>query len=256
MTRTPGCCRRTASICLTREPHVHRAVALPEDQARALELVARQAAERLERIPDDHLVERHAHLPRGVAAEVLVRQEQDLLALLPAPLQRRRGVRRGADGAAALADERLDRRGGVDVGDRHRARGHAHLLQLGPADLELIRRDHVGHRAAGGEVRQDDLLVRQPEDVGALGHEVHAAEDDVLGARVLGDLARELERVAGVVGEADHLVALVVVAEDDESIAERARAPRRCAWPSPRPTARGSAREGVAARGGSPSRPR
>ena len=46
---------------------------------------------------------------------------------------------------------------------------------------------------------------------------------------MLGDLARELERVAGVVGEPDHLVALIVVAEDDEAIAERARAPRRCA---------------------------
>ena len=31
----------------------------------------------------------------------------------------------------------------------------------------------------------------------------------------------ELERVAGVVGELDHLVALVVVAEDDEAAAER-----------------------------------
>ena len=33
--------------------------------------------------------------------------------------------------------------------------------------------------------------------------------------------ARELERVAGVVGELDHLVALVVMAEDDEPVAER-----------------------------------
>ena len=50
---------------------------------------------------------------------------------------------------------------------------------------------------------------------------MHAAEDDVVGRRVLGDLARQLERVAGVVGEPDHLVALVVVAEDDEAVAER-----------------------------------
>ena len=33
--------------------------------------------------------------------------------------------------------------------------------------------------------------------------------------------ARELQRVADVVGELDHLVALVVVAEDDEPVAER-----------------------------------
>ena len=36
-----------------------------------------------------------------------------------------------------------------------------------------------------------------------------------------GDRARELERVAGVVGELDHFVALIVMAENDESLAER-----------------------------------
>ena len=70
------------------------------------------------------------------------------------------------------------------------------------------------------------LLVRHRQDVGALRHEVHAAEDDVVGVRVLRDRVGELERVAGVVGELDHFVALVVMAEDDEAIAER-RARRR-----------------------------
>ena len=63
------------------------------------------------------------------------------------------------------------------------------------------------------------------EDVRALGHEVDAAEDDELGVLVLADALRELPRVAGVVGELDHLVALVVVAEHDETLAERR--PRR-----------------------------
>ena len=67
--------------------------------------------------------------------------------------------------------------------------------------------------------------MREPEDVRALGHEMHAAEHDVLGLRMPGDLTRELEGVAGVVREADHLVALVVVAEDDEALAQRT--PRR-----------------------------
>ena len=43
---------------------------------------------------------------------------------------------------------------------------------------------------------------------------------------MLGDRVGELERVAGVVGELDHFVALVVMAEDDEAVAER-RARRR-----------------------------
>ena len=97
----------------------------------------------------------------------------------------------------------------------------AHRLEFLPADLELVGVGHVGHRAAGGEVGEDHLLVRRAEDVGALGHEVHAAEDDVVGVRARGALPREAERVADEVGELDHLVALVVVAEDEQPRAER-----------------------------------
>ena len=62
--------------------------------------------------------------------------------------------------------------------------------------------------------------MRPAEDVGALGHEVDAAEEDVLGVAATGGLLRELEGVAAEVGELDDLVALVVVAEDDELLAE------------------------------------
>jgi hypothetical protein len=154
--------------------------ALPEQHARITRRLGRQPTPRLRRVPHDHLVERHAHLVRGVAAEVLVGQEQDPLPALPRPAQHGRAVRRGADDAAVLADERLDGRRRVDVGDGHHV-VNAHLAELAPADLELLGIGHVGHRAAGGEVGQDDLLVRRAQDVGALGHEVHAAEDDVVG---------------------------------------------------------------------------
>ena len=50
---------------------------------------------------------------------------------------------------------------------------------------------------------------------------MHAAEHDVVGLGPLGDLAGQAERVAGIVGELDHLVALVVMAEDHQPIAER-----------------------------------
>ena len=93
--------------------------------------------------------------------------------------------------------------------------------KLVPAGLELVDRGHVGHRAAGGEIGQHHLLMRRRQHVGALGHEVHAAEHDELGFRMLRDLAREAERVADVVGELDHFVALIVMAEDDEPVAER-----------------------------------
>ena len=67
------------------------------------------------------------------------------------------------------------------------------------------------------------------EDVGALGHEVHAAEHDELRVRAGGGVAGQLERVAGHVGELDHLVALVVVAEHEHPVAER-----RLGRPGPR----------------------
>ena len=47
--------------------------------------------------------------------------------------------------------------------------------------LELVGIGHVGHRAAGRKVWQDHLLMRARQDVGALRHEVHAAEHDVVG---------------------------------------------------------------------------
>jgi len=44
-----------------------------------------------------------------------------------------------------------------------------------------------------------------------------AAEDDELCVGVAADLARELERVTGVVREPDDLVALIVMTQDDDA---------------------------------------
>src|ERR687892_399839 len=50
------------------------------------------------------------------------------------------------------------------------------------------------------EEGQDHLLGGGGEDVGALGHEVDAAEQDELGPAAAGGLLRELEGVAAEVG--------------------------------------------------------
>ena len=63
-------------------------------------------------------------------------------------------------------------------------------------------------------------MVVGGEHVGRFGHEVDAAEHDVGGAVVVGREAGQVEGVAAGVGPADHLVALVVVAEDQQLIAE------------------------------------
>ncbi len=58
------------------------------------------------------------------------------------------------------------------------------------------------------------------EDVGRLGHEVHATEDDEVGVGSLLREHREPERVTACVGPTHDFVALVVVAEDEQPIAE------------------------------------
>ena len=59
------------------------------------------------------------------------------------------------------------------------------------------------------------------QHVSRLGHEVHATEHDELGVGMLLREHREPERVAPRVGPPHHFVALVVVAEDEEAVAER-----------------------------------
>ena len=63
-------------------------------------------------------------------------------------------------------------------------------------------------------------LVVAGEDVGGLGHEVHAAEHDELGVVLVGRDTRQAEAVAPGVGPAHHFFALVVVAEDEQPFAE------------------------------------
>jgi hypothetical protein len=200
------------------EALVHRAEAVPEDDARVRQLRGGVAAEGLARVPHRHGLERHAHGLRGVAAEVLVGEEQHALPALERPVEHRASVRRGADDAAVAAHEALQRRRGVHVRDRDD--GYApvgvdggqiavDLLELLPALLDARGVGHVGHRAARGEVGQDHGLVGPREHVGGLGHEVHAAEDDRLGIRPGLRGVGELERVAREVGVLHDLVALV-----------------------------------------------
>ena len=85
----------------------------------------------------------------------------------------------------------------------------------------MVDRCHVCHRAPSSKIWKDDLLVWTTQDVGALRHEVHAAEHDVVGLSLPSSLTRQLERVAGKVGELDDLVPLIVVTQDEKTLAER-----------------------------------
>ena len=93
-------------------------------------------------------------------------------------------------------------------------------FELLPAIGDGIEVGHVGHGAAGGEVRQDNGLVGAREHVCGLGHEMDAAEDDGLGLGASPGGVRELEGVADEVGVLNDFVALIEVAEDDQAFTE------------------------------------
>ena len=116
---------------------------------------------------------------------------------------------------------------------------------LVPGGFDLVDGGHVGHRAAGGHVGQHDghalaaalgqLLGPIGQDVGRLGHEVHAAEDDAAAIAAVGGHLAELIAVAAQVGEGDHLVLLIVMAQNQQLRAQAACGRLGCA-----PTARRS----------------
>ncbi|MDZ7734136.1 MAG: hypothetical protein U5R31_14665 [Acidimicrobiia bacterium] len=125
--------------------------------------------------------------------------------------------------AAVLADERLQRRGGVHVGDGHDLSNvRMTCSRASQASSTSVEVGHVGHRAAGVEVGQDHLLVVACEEVGRLGHEVDAAEDDVVGLGVFLGLYRQPERVAPGVAPLHDVVALVVVTQQEHPVPESA----------------------------------
>src|ERR1035438_536547 len=206
------------------------AVALPEQDAAGGDALLRLAALTLANlnrpwIPNHHFVERNTHGVAGVASQVLVGKEENALTALKSPFEGGVGIRRSTDQPAPLAAEGFDGGGGVHIRQRYDLIGEAKAFERLPAGFHLGDFGHISHRAAGVKVGQNDLLAGAAEYVGALGHEVDAAENNVLGGSFGGD-AGELVAIAGGVGEADHLVALVVVAEQQGCRAQFGARPR------------------------------
>ena len=201
------------------EPLVDRAVALPQQERRFLDVGLHQAPEITTRVPHPHVVGTEPELAGGVAAQVLVGEEEQLVGPLQAPGHDRPGVGRGAHRPALAADEGLEGGRGVHVGDGQDALDVGRGGQLLPRHLHRVDVGHVGHGAAGVEVGEDDGLVVAGEHVGRFGHEVDAAEDDEFGRRV-GRQPGQSVGVAAGVGPPHDLVPLVVVAEDEQPFAE------------------------------------
>ena len=186
MTIPSGCSARNAVTCSGRNRWCTEQWPFHKQQRRLLHLDVAQPAQGQARVPHPHVVRPVAQLVAGVAAQVLVGEEEDLLAPpgLQSPGQDGPGVRRGAHRPAVAPDERLQGGRRVHVGDGHDPVDVGDPGQLLPGLLHLVDVGHVGHGAAGVEVGQEHPLVVPGQDVGRLGHEVDAAEDDELG---LGD---------------------------------------------------------------------
>src|SRR5262249_18908948 len=197
---------------------VHGAVAFPEYDLRFLKLLFSVAAELFIRIPYRHLVERDPARVGRVAPEVLVGEEEDLFALTVSPFEDPLRVRRGANCTAALSAECFYRSGRIHIGYRQ-DRIYADFGQFFPSGFDLIDSGHIGHRTTGGQIGQDHFLIRPAQDVGGLGHEVNPAEYYEFRLPLGGHL-RKLERVSAQIRMTNHVVALIVMTENNESCSQ------------------------------------
>ena len=137
---------------LNGEALVYGAEALPQDHLRVRVLFGRGPAVRLERVPQGHLVEAHTHGERGVAAQVLVGEEQHALAAFERPFKHGARVGARAHDAAVASAEGFERGRGVHIGDRDDLllaisvrSASADIGQLLPAVGHLVDIGHVGH---------------------------------------------------------------------------------------------------------------
>src|SRR6266851_1428787 len=172
---------------LRREALVHGAIALPQNDARGADGFRRVSTKLLIRVPNDHLLEGNAHAVARVAAKVLVGEEENFFAAFKGPFHDFGGIGTGADRAAMFPGEGFNGGSRIHVGDGDDLARIEKRRKFAPAGFHLANVGHIGHRAAGVEVGQNDGLVLAAEDIGAFGHKVHAAEDYVasLGLRSL-----------------------------------------------------------------------
>src|SRR5258708_7253653 len=208
---------------LGQESLMNGAMALPKNHACPAQPLGRDATHDHERVPDHALVQGNAHGKRGVAAKVLVRKKQELLVAFKGPAKRCRRVGRSANHSSALAAKRFDSGGGLHLGQR--GFGPALLVWevpkrgVVPAAFDPSKTPPLPPSAPPRATSPQDHPSLVSEEIRALGHEVDTAEDNVfrVSARAL------LGKFVGIttkVGEANDLVALVVMAKDESAGSE------------------------------------
>ena len=119
-----GCSARNCGDVLGPEALVHRAVALPEEERRLLDVALLEPAELEARVPHPHRPPRRSPCRSAVLRPRCWSGKNSTLIspgtpLAERPVEDRPRVRRRAHRAAVLAHERLQRGRGVHVGDGH-----------------------------------------------------------------------------------------------------------------------------------------
>ncbi len=89
-----------------------------------------------------------------------------------------------------------------------------------PTLIDLFDGRHVGHGATGCHVGQDYCLFGAAQDVGSLGHKMHAAKDDIRPLRPLGCQFREQERIPTKIRMFNDFISLIIMAEYHDAIAQ------------------------------------
>ncbi len=175
---------------LGQEHLVNAAMPLPEDHPAAADRLGRVAAQRLLlRVPQRHLLQRNAHRPGRVPAQVLVGEEQHAAAAGEGPIEHGPRVGRRADDAAVPAAKRLQVGRRVDVGDRHQVVRRRSLRpscsqQSSTCSMSAMSAsEQPAARSGSTTVTRWPPRSRQPlgpvgQDVGRFGHEVDAAKGD------------------------------------------------------------------------------
>src|SRR5215469_12306942 len=130
---------------------------------------------------------------------MLIREEKDASPALKCPAQHLWSVGGRADNTAVAPAERFEIGRRVHIRDRNYRREvttHLILKEVSkgfPAFFDLSNVGHIGHGAAGGGIRKDDLLMSSTQDIGALGHKVDATEYDIVCLGMLPGKLRQLE---------------------------------------------------------------
>ncbi len=146
---------------------------------------------------------------------MLIRKEQHLGSLGKAPVENLFRITGGADNPAMAPTEALEIRCRIDVGDRGDFSVRVeHCLELLPGFFDQWQTGHIGHRAAGGQIREDGDLILTREDIGHFRHEMNATKDNraCIG---LGRFPGEPQGITGEIGMAKHFIALIVMTQDD-----------------------------------------